>query len=138
MHQKRLGTTGLGDLHHCLPHIAATSLESVASARTISFLTFNVTRQEIIQFTCYLLQTPSPPDIFSLGKPYFHVKVFQKADRVRLTRQNSNSFSPLTGSNINGDCEENPQHYYYIWNRVPKAIPLNELQKFKGAFFLYC
>jgi len=45
--------------------------------------------------------------------------------------------TPLTGSNTNGDCEENPQHYY-IWNRVPKVILLNELQKFKGPFFFYC
>jgi len=45
--------------------------------------------------------------------------------------------TPLTGSNTNGDCEENPQHYY-IWNRTPKVILLNELQKFKGAFFFYC
>jgi len=30
--------------------------------------------------------------------------------------------TPLTGSNANGNCEENPQHYYYIWNRVPKVI----------------
>jgi len=28
--------------------------------------------------------------------------------------------TPLTGSNTNGDCEENPQHYYYFWNRVPR------------------
>jgi len=43
--------------------------------------------------------------------------------------------TPLTGSNTNGDCDENPQHYY-IWNRVPKVILLNELQKFKGFLFL--
>jgi len=42
------------------------------------------------------------------------------------------------GSSTNGNCEENPQHYYYIWNRVPKVMLLNKLQKFKGAFFLYC
>ena len=45
--------------------------------------------------------------------------------------------TPLTGSNTNGDCEENPQHYY-IWDRVPKVILLNELQKFKGGFYFYC
>ena len=44
--------------------------------------------------------------------------------------------TPLTSGNTNSDCEENPQHY--IWNRVPKLILLNELQKFKGAFFFYC
>jgi len=43
--------------------------------------------------------------------------------------------TPLTGSNTNGNCEDNPQHYYYIWNRVPKVILLDKLQKFKGAFF---
>jgi len=32
----------------------------------------------------------------------------------------------------------NPQHYFYIWNRVPKVILLNKLQKFKEALFLYC
>jgi len=33
-------------------HFWNVSLESVASARTIFFLNFSVTRQEIIQFTC--------------------------------------------------------------------------------------
>ena len=41
----------------------------------------------------------------------------------------------LTGSNTNGNCEENPQQYYYIWNRVPKVMLLNKLQRFKGASF---
>jgi len=43
--------------------------------------------------------------------------------------------TPLPGGNINGNREENPQHYSYIWNRVPKVVLLNKLQKFKGAFF---
>ena len=46
----------------------------------------------------------------------------------------------LTGSNTNSNCEETPQHYYYIWNRLPKVILLNKLQNVKAPSFytVYC
>ena len=45
------------------------SLESVASARTIFFLTFSVTQQEIIQFTCH---APAKA-VVAIGNPEQHM-----------------------------------------------------------------
>ena len=97
---------------------------------TVTFLAFSLANSSMAMSNLFICQQFLCRQCGKISQPQgAHTRSQLILDQLYLRK------TRLTGGNTNGNCEENPQHYYYIWNSVPKVILLNKLQNFKKAFF---